>query len=208
MGESRAGSGDSGHSSPSGQTAAKASLRERMLAVRAALPDPWRAQASRRIHHLLDSLAELGDADNLLGYAAFGSEVSLDDYLVALGRTRAVHLPWVDGEDLAIARVRDWEADLRPGWRGLREPRPGWRRSVSPDQLDAVLVPGVAFDRRGQRLGYGGGHFDRLLARVRPGTVVVGVAFGAQVVDHVPTEAHDIPVDVVVTESVVLRPGA
>lgn len=144
----------------------------------------------------------------ILGYAAFGSEVDLDAYLVAASRTHEVHLPWVDGDELAVARVRDWETDLHPGWRGVREPRPGRRRSVPPEQLDALVVPGVAFDRRGHRLGYGGGHFDRLLARVRPGTVVVGVAFGVQVVDAVPREAHDVPVDVVVTEAGALRAGA
>lgn len=188
--------------------AAKASLRHRVLAVRGALPPAYRAEACRRVHHHLERLPELDDAVGVLGYAAFGSEVDLDEHLIALGRVRDVHLPWVDGDDLAVAHVREWDVDLRPGWRGVREPRSDRRRPVPPHTLDAVLVPGVAFDRQGHRLGYGGGHFDRLLARVRPDTVVVGVAFDVQVVDAVPHEAHDVPVDVVVTESGILRPGA
>jgi 5-formyltetrahydrofolate cyclo-ligase len=109
------------------------------------------------------------------------------------------------GEDLAIARVRDLAADLAPGWRGVREPRSSGRRPARVERLDAAIVPGVAFDRRGHRLGYGGGHFDRLLARLRPAAVAVGVAFDTQLVEEIPTEPWDRAVDFVVTESGLLR---
>lgn len=193
-------------SDDAGLAADKEALRERMLVERSALPAPAREEASRAIGHRLDSLAELRDADAVLGYVAFGTEVDLRPYLEArLLRGRAVYLPWVDGDVLRIARVRDLDADLVPGWRGVREPAPGHRQEADVRLLDAVVAPGVAFDRHGHRLGYGGGHFDRLLARLRPGTFVAGVAFDAQVVDTVPVEAHDAPVDAVVTESCIMR---
>lgn len=195
-------------SDDAGLAADKDALRERMLVERSALPAPAREEASRAISRRLDNLAELADADAVLGYVAFGTEVDLRPYLEArLLRGRAVYLPWVDGDVLRIARVRDLDADLTPGWRGVREPAPGRRQEADVRVLDAVVAPGVAFDRHGHRLGYGGGHFDRLLARLRPGTFVTGVAFDAQVVDTVPVEAHDAPVDAVVTESCIMRAG-
>jgi 5-formyltetrahydrofolate cyclo-ligase len=114
-----------------------------------------------------------------------------------------VHLPWVDGDQLQAARVVDLAKDLTPGWRGVREPVR--REPVAVTILDVVVAPSVGFDRAGRRLGYGGGHFDRLLARLRPGAVVVGVAFDEQMVDKVPTEAHDRTVDLVVTPTTVTR---
>ena len=75
--------------------------------------------------------------------------------------------------------------------------------------VDVVVVPALVLDRRGGRLGYGGGHFDRFLAARRPGgTLAVGAVFAAQLVDAVPTEPHDVPMDVVVTERGVWRDGA
>jgi 5-formyltetrahydrofolate cyclo-ligase len=184
----------------------KAQLRSRLLAARSGLAGPVRAEASASICRQLLALPEVADARALIGYAAFGSEVSIDEVLVAaLDRGAGVLLPWVEGAELGIARVRDLEADLAPGWRGVREPRASGRRPARPDRVEAALVPGVGFDRRGNRLGYGGGHFDRLLARLAPGTPVIGVAFAAQLLAELPTEAHDVPVDVVVTETETIR---
>ena len=182
----------------------KAALRSRVLAARAALPGDARAAAAAAIRARLDALPRVRDARAVLGYAAFGAEVDLDPWLeerIAAGA--GVFLPWVDGARLGIARIDDLRADLVPGWRGVREPRAIGRRPARPDRLEAVVVPGVAFDRGGGRLGYGGGHFDRLLAELRPGTPVVGVAFELQIVDGVPSEPHDRAVDIVVTECVI-----
>lgn len=189
--------------------ARKAALRTRMLAERAALPTTTREVASAAITRRLSTLAELVSAKSLLAYAAFGTEVDLREYLAAfLDGGRRLYLPWVDGQALRVGEIRDLDEDLAPGWRGVREPRPDRRRAADPGALDAVVAPGVAFDRNRQRLGYGGGHFDRLLAGVRPGTFVVGVAFDVQLVDSVPVEVHDVAVDAVVTESGIIRVGA
>lgn len=178
----------------------KATLRRRLLAARHGLDRDGRASA--RIVEAVRSLPEAASADRVLGYAAFGSEVDLDGLLAGwLDDGRAVHLPFVVGDDLGIAAVRDLDADLAPGWGGVREPDPARRRPVDPATLDLAVVPGVGFDPAGRRLGYGGGHFDRLLARLAPRAAIVGVAFSAQVVASLPADAHDVAVDVVVTES-------
>lgn len=188
------------------QSPDKATLRQRVLAARGALPPSARAAAARTITQRLLRLPELAGAGNVLGYAAFGSEVDLDDFLRHLLATGVgVHLPWVDGHRLGVSAIGDLATDLAPGWRGVREPPPGRRDARQPRLLDAVVAPGVAFDRRGTRLGYGGGHFDRLIGRLRPGVPVIGVAFSMQILDLVPREAHDRTMDVVVTETEVVR---
>lgn len=184
---------------------AKAGLRTRLLAARAALPTASRVEASAAVCARLAGLRELLGARAVLGYAAFGAELDIDAFLLGLlERDIEVFLPRVDGSELTIAGVADLTADLAPGWRGVREPR-ARGRPARPDRIDAVVAPGVAFDTRGRRLGYGGGHFDRLLARLRPGVPVVGVGFDEQVIAEVPVEPHDRLVDVVVTPTRVLR---
>lgn len=185
----------------------KAILRRRMLARRAALSTLDRTAASARINARLAALPELGDARAILGYAAFGTEVDIDPYLGArIAEGKGVFLPWVDSAQLRIARITDLEYELAPGFAGLREPHPDHRRPARPDRLDAAVVPGVAFDRRCSRLGYGGGYFDKLLAEVAQSTIVVGVAYDVQLVDTLPREPHDRRVDVIVTDIDVVRP--
>lgn len=137
----------------------------------------------------------------LCAYAAQGSELSLDVWLreVVAGGV-GVFLPRVHGDELELFRVRDLDADLAPGHRGIREPLPAARRPARVDRVDTFLVPGAAFDADGNRVGYGGGHFDRLLAAARPAACRIGVAFEAQILDAVPREPHDVAMDAVVTE--------
>lgn len=185
----------------------KAILRRRMLARRAGLSALDRTAASARINARLAGLPELADAEAILGYAAFGTEVDIDSYLGArIAEGKGIFLPWVDSAQLRIARITDLEYELAPGFAGLREPHPDHRRPARPDRLDAAVVPGVAFDRRCARLGYGGGYFDKLLAEVAPSTIVVGVAYEVQLVDTLPSEPHDRGVDVIITDAGIVRP--
>lgn len=188
---------------------AKRTLRAELRKARTALPAEQRATASRAVQQLLTELPEVS-AGGVLAYAATPLEVDIDPWLrEVLNAGRALYLPWVEGADFGFARVRDLEDDVVPGWRGIREPRAALRRGVPhPDALSCAVVPGLGFDRRGGRLGHGGGHLDRLLSRLRPGVPTVGVAFGVQLVGAVPMEPHDVRVDVVVTEQGVARHGS
>lgn len=185
----------------------KQQLRSRLLAARQA--HGGRSEAAAAVVGRLHRLPELAVAAVVSGYAATRSEVDISPVLSdLLARKVTVCLPWVDGARLRLSVVRDLEADLAPGWRGVREPRPAIREPLTPTAVDVMLVPGLAFDAAGHRLGYGGGHFDRLLGRLRPGTPLVGVAFATQVVAQLPAASHDVPVSAVVTEEGVHRPRA
>jgi len=99
--------------------------------------------------------------------------------------------------------------ELRPGmWRILEPPRQRWleaEKLIKPDELDAILVPGVAFDSSGARLGNGAGYYDRLLAQVRPDTLLAGACFQRQLLDRVSMEAHDVYMNWVLTERAAYR---
>lgn len=191
---------------------AKARIRRDALARRDALSSDDRARASAAIRDHLVALDAVAHARTLLGFASFGTEVQLDPLL----RDRIAHgvgvfLPYIASMSppvLEVVRVTDLDRDLVPARMGIREPDPDGRRPARVDRLDVVIAPGVAFDAGGRRLGYGGGFYDLLLPRLRPGTPVIAVAFATQVVEAVPATARDVAVDLIVTEEGVLAPPA
>ncbi len=100
---------------------------------------------------------------------------------------------------LQLSEVRNPATELAPGAFGVREPVRKAFRPVPARELDLVLVPGLAFDRFGHRLGHGHGYFDRFLARIPKETPTVGLAFGFQVLDRLPTTSHDFAVQTILT---------
>ncbi len=178
----------------------KPALRRTALDARRRLDPAERAAASARITTRLRDLPLLRRVGVVAVYAATADEVDLDAYARWLrGVGVRTLLPRVRGERLELVTVTD-DAPLRAGHRGVREPG---GIVIDPSVVEAVIVPGVAFDPHGGRLGHGGGHYDRLLAGLPSTARRVGVAFACQVVPAVPIEAHDEVVDAVVTERAV-----
>jgi 5-formyltetrahydrofolate cyclo-ligase len=180
----------------------KRSLRAAALATRRSLPIRERQRGSATIVARLLRLAELREADTILLYAAQPTEADLAALVHPL-RSRGARtlFPRVDGGHLDLVAAADLRT-LELGYRGIREPS-GPR--VGPEAVDVAIVPGVAFDPLGGRLGQGGGHYDRLLARLPDSSLRVGVCFACQMVPRVPRAAHDEAVDLVVTEHAVYR---
>ncbi len=178
-------------------TVDKAAQRAAARQARRAVPTATRAAAAEAIADRLWPL--LADAGVVLAYAALPEEVSLDPLIRRLIRDgRTVALPRVTGEGTLDLHRTDDLQDLVVGAFGVREPEPA-QPLVEPGDIDVVLVPGVAFDRTGRRLGYGGGYYDRLLPRLVRARRV-GVCLEAQLVPAVAAEAHDQRVGSVVTE--------
>jgi 5-formyltetrahydrofolate cyclo-ligase len=182
----------------------KAALRRAILARRDALAPAVRADANRRITAHLLAHAPLAAARSVLAYLSFGSEIDTRPLLAALqARGAAIVLPRVHraARRLDLYRVSDLDADTLAGVWGIREPDPARCALADLQEIDAVLAPGVAFTRAGGRLGYGGGFYDRLLGRWPARPPVIAAAYDAQIVDAMPIEPTDVPVDAVVTES-------
>lgn len=188
---------------------AKAALREKVLRRRDALSDQERASLSRRVIGTVLDLPAYGSSDVVLAYASFGTELQTDKFLrCVLDDGKTLALPRVEGGGLVLYETSILARDLVPGTWGIREPNPERCSPADPDRVDFALIPGVAFDQNGRRLGYGGGFYDRLIGGELPGrALLVSGAFGTQMVDGVPVDPHDAPVDVVVTEKGSHRSG-
>lgn len=180
-------------------TIAKQSLRAAMRLRLNALTPEYRSAASAQCVISLASRPEWARAGSVLLFAPLRDELDVWPLVeLALAAGKTVALPSFDSEsgDYVARQIVDVTADVLPGRFGVREPR-GELQKVSLNQLDFALVPGLAFDARGGRLGRGKGFYDRLLANVR-GTKC-GVAFDGQLVDAVPVAPHDIRLNCILT---------
>jgi 5-formyltetrahydrofolate cyclo-ligase len=187
---------------------AKRALRTRVLSARDQMAATVRAEATRAIVTRLAARADFQAAPTLLLTLPFGSEWDTALLLAfALGRKKVVALPRVNlaTRMLDLCTVTDLARDVAPGYRGIREPLAHCMR-IDPAAIGWVLVPGVAFDRDGKRLGYGGGFYDRLLPLLAPDAATVAGAFELQIVDDIPSAAHDLTVGAIVTEERTLSP--
>ena len=142
-------------------------------------------------------------------YVGIRSEVRTAPFVkAALGRGPTIVVPYCDGDALGLWRLERFD-ELEPGtWGILEPPRRRWRdpdRRVPAEAVDFVVVPGVAFDEDGARLGNGKGYYDRLLPRLRPDCLGAGVAYESQLAPAVPMGPDDVFLDRVVTERAVYR---
>jgi 5-formyltetrahydrofolate cyclo-ligase len=185
----------------------KAEIRSSALRRRDALPPSVRQDYSRAILNRILAMDVFRRSQTVMAYSSFGSEIDTSPLLLAvLGCGKTLLLPKVNraAGGLDVYEVRNIESDLRTGVYGILEPVPetcAWR---APSEQELILVPGVAFDRQGARIGYGRGYYDKLLASCRSinsSLHTVAAAFEVQVVDAVPMEPHDVRIDVLVTEA-------
>jgi len=170
------------------------------------MPLTSRVEASRRITEKLLARPDLAAARTVLATLPFGSEWDTRPLVDALlERGKVVVVPRVNEAtrmvDLFV--IDHAGRDIVPGYRGIPEPAIHCT-AIAADDIDWILVPGVAFDVSGRRLGYGGVFYDRLLPYARPDAVRIAGAFDVQVVEAVPAAPHDLCVDVVVTQTRVL----
>ena len=143
----------------------------------------------------------LQEAERILTYLAFRNEPDLIPLVGALPGVDWI-VPRIAGERLILHKHDPHNLRRHPF--GMLEPLPS-APVVEPEELDVVLVPGVSFDRRGGRLGFGGGFYDRLL--VRTSAVLIGITYDACMADGLPCDVHDQRMDWVVTPSQVIRCG-
>lgn len=184
--------------------AEKAVLRDTLRRERAALAAPYRAVATRRVNARLIGHFSPEPAVRVGGYAATTTELNIDPVLKHLIATYGqVYLPRVVNDLIVFAACTDLGA-LTTGFAGIREPT---GEAIDVATLDVLLVPAVGLDAAGRRLGNGAGHYDRTLSKLAKHCVTIGVAFGVQLVEQIPTAAHDQPVKIVLTEHALRTPA-
>lgn len=183
----------------------KRDARARGRAARCALDLDYCLDAAARLAERIATLPELASARVVLGYLATSEEIDPADALERLGtRGATIACPRIEAPGILGVHVVRPGDTLLPGPFGLSEPAADAER-VEFERIDAVIVPGVAFDEEGRRIGHGGGYYDRLLPSLKGDCLLAGVCYDEQVARELPTAEHDVHMDLVITPTRVIR---
>lgn len=180
----------------------KKSFRKNALQIRANIPTDQRTLKSQKISKQVLSLPQTIKARTISVYVDFRSEVETRKLIQSLldsGKIVALPVVHYDTWELKFVAISSLDCLIQTP-KHIWEPAPGFGQEIPIQDLDLILLPGAAFDYRGNRLGYGGGFYDRVLSQRRSDTAAVGLAFTEQLVDAVPTEEKDEKVDAIVTD--------
>jgi len=181
----------------------KKQIRGEILKARISLEQEQVNLKSKIICDKIQQFPGFQNSHTVMAYLPFRNEVDvtpLFDYLWA--REKRVVIPVCEPKNIVLipSELRDMKEDLKPGTWGILEPKEDKMRPIDPQDIDFVIIPGVAFDPVCNRLGYGGGYYDRFLLRLKENTPKVAVAFDLQIVSSLVPENYDIPMDTVITE--------
>jgi len=183
--------------------AKKSEIRKSTRAKRDALSKKERSGKSAAIMEQLFDFANFLESRIILFYMSNKSEVDTEAMVrKALEIEKIVALPLIDRgkQEIVPFKVDNLEKDVRPGYRGIREPIPQRCKQVPVKHVNLAIIPGIAFDERGGRIGYGTGFYDRFIPRLDITTRKVALSFECQIVPQIPMEPHDRYTDIIITE--------
>lgn len=184
-------------------------LRQTTLLKRDTIPENIKEEKDTAIRQRIIRLPEFTDAKAIFFYASFRSEVDTIEMIkISLSHGKQAILPKVDKENkkLKLYEIKNTN-ELVKGYMGILEPSVSEERLIGLDDIDLVIIPGAAFDVSGNRLGYGAGFYDGLLAGMKNKIPVIAPAYEEQIVEKIPTEPHDVKVKKIVTDMRVIECG-
>jgi 5-formyltetrahydrofolate cyclo-ligase len=181
----------------------KKHIRKRLLNLRDRQPPSQLTEKSDLIIKKLQGMIFFRSAKLICTYISFGSEVSTHKLIKnLLKKEKRVAVPLVKNKnELIFSELKKWE-ELEPGTYGILEPIR--EREVGESKIDIFIVPGIAFDEGCYRIGWGKGYYDRVLERASH-ALRIALAFDFQVLKSIPHKAHDLPVDLILTENRLIK---
>ncbi len=186
----------------------KKELRKKIIKQRDRLSPGEIGEKSSRIAENLYKLPAYRDAGAVMFFITFGTEVetrAMVEKTIKMGKVALAPKPLPKTREMIPSQLLDWDHDLAPGAYNIPEPKEEAFRPFKPETIDLLIVPGVAFDSKGNRLGYGGGYYDRFFPLLKPQTPLVALVFELQVVNAVPVDEWDRRVDIIITEERVIE---
>ncbi|MDD2494533.1 MAG: 5-formyltetrahydrofolate cyclo-ligase [Tissierellia bacterium] len=186
----------------------KSEIRKYILNIRNNLNNTVVNEKSKIIINKLISLEEFKNSKTVFIYMDFRNEVRTGEIInFLLEQNKRVVLPWTDTANTEIVpvEIKDMENDLITSSFGYLEPKKENVIEVKVEEIDLIIVPGVAFDKRFNRIGFGKGYYDRILNRKRKNTLAIAIAYEFQVLEEIPYEEHDIKMDAIITEENMYR---
>ena len=183
------------------KTKMKNQLKESLLEKRNSLPKEEIIEKSIKIQDSLFNLEQYKKSKTIMFFVSFNSEINTHDMIKLALKNKTVVIPKVAHHEIEPSVIIDFD-NLIAGKFGVLEPIETMK--IAYKNIDLVLVPGIAFDIGGHRIGYGFGFYDKFLKKV-PKAIKIGLAFDFQIVDKILAEQHDVPVDFIVTEEGVVE---
>lgn len=186
----------------------KKEFRKKVIEARSKQSDDLILEKSKSILDNLISIPEINESNTIMAFLDFNNEVKTDNiinHLISLGKKVLVPITILKTRDLIPSQIIDIENEVKIGTYGIREPKEEFVRPVEKSEIDLVIVPAVAYDVYGYRLGYGGGFYDRFLQTLRKDAKTIGIAFELQIFDEIPKEEHDAKLDYIVTEKRLIK---
>jgi len=185
----------------------KKAFRKKIISLRdQLLPEEITAKSSL-IAAALYNLQFYRDAGAVMFFITFGTEVDtrpMVEETIKRGKLALAPKALPETRELIPSRVLDWDSDLVPGAYNIPEPGEDTLRPVKPETIDLLIVPGVAFDLKGNRLGYGGGYYDRFFPLLNKQTPLVALVFDLQILPEIPVDEWDRRVDIIISEKRVI----
>lgn len=175
----------------------KSEIRKQVRALKKEVPLEQKIRRSQPIMEKVSALDVFKDSKTVLLYWSMDDEVYTHEFVRQWYESKCILLPCVEGDDLLLRQYTGPES-MQPGPQfGI--PEPTGKVFDDLEKVEMIVVPGVAFDRKNNRMGRGRGFYDRLL-KSTPNAVKVGVAFDFQIFDSIPVESFDVPMDILVIE--------
>ncbi len=184
----------------------KRTLRKKIKDIKHDLSSDYVKLSSSQITNKIVKMESFKKAKIVMCYLSFDNEVDTSSLIKACQKLdKKIVVPIIIKNDngttyMEGSEIMDFENDLAPGVMGIWEPKVEFQRIINPSLIDFIVVPGLAFDIHGNRLGYGGGYYDYFLKRTSPDCAKVAITFSKQIVDLIPIENHDIPLKNILTE--------
>lgn len=185
----------------------KEQIRKEIFKKRSSLDINDVIKKSNLIIERLIKLDKFKDSKSVMCYVDFRNEVITRDLIrISLDINKRVAVPFIcdlsqDRKQIVACEINNIDNDLEVGSYNILEPKNALERIISPEEIDIVILPGVAFDTHMNRIGYGAGFYDRFLPNLKKSCFKVGLAFEIQVVEQIPFEQHDVLIDCIITES-------
>lgn len=177
----------------------KKELRKEIIKKRDELDCTEKTIKDKKIIEKLKDTKEYKEAKGIFVYIGFGSEINTKILIEdALGDGKEVCVPKVIKKDMVFIKINSLENLVTSSY-GILEPV-GDKNNFNVDNLGLIIMPGLAFDKQGNRLGYGGGYYDKFLSNNKINVKKIALAYDFQILDKVPSEEHDIKVDSIITE--------
>ncbi|MEW8973496.1 MAG: 5-formyltetrahydrofolate cyclo-ligase [Tissierellaceae bacterium] len=184
----------------------KKQIRQEILEKRRKLKNIDHKNFSETITSSVLNSSYYKNANTIMTFISFSDEVNTHDFIrkaISDGKRVTVPITFPKTREIKASHILDF-GELELGYYNILTPKKEFIRFIPPEEIDLIIVPGVAFDKNGYRVGYGGGYYDRFLSNL-PNVVTIGIAFELQMIDEVPKDKFDIPVNFIFTEKKVIN---